>query len=115
MTQPIKYWWVLDVLLQVVAFEKHLFTSPFNPKKHIVIIQKFYISLYLFAHAGRTKNVKRGQSENHQFYTKKNSTRKGQKIWKKICCPVLPKKERWGNLCTEKCPSVRFLEESRTP
>ena len=27
---------------------------------------------------------------------------------------ILPKIERWGIFCTEKCPSVRFLGESRT-
>ena len=41
---------------------------------------------------------------------------KGQKISKKIFCPIFFQKTNTGAiLCTENCPSVRFLEESRTP
>ena len=31
-------------LLQLVLFQNHSFTSPFNPKNDIAIVQKFYIN-----------------------------------------------------------------------
>ena len=48
---------------------------------------------------------------------RKNPTiKRSENLEKKICCLGFFKKSNAGAiLCTENCPSVHFLEESRTP